>query len=530
MKKALHQWLTAQAQRRPEATAVALNERGLTYGALESLANRLARTLGEHGCRPGDRVALLMPKSPLAIAALLGIYKAGAIYVPLDTASPPPRLAKVLAKCEANWLLADQAVDAVLAELGRQTDNRLAPRVGRLDDAPSDAAAFGIDEVLHADDRLPLVPCGGDDVAHILFTSGSTGDPKGVPITHANVIHFVEWAVRYFGIDASDRLSGHAPLPFDLSFFDIFGSIAAGAELHLVPAETQVFPNQLADWIRATGLTQWFSVPSVLNYMASFDAVRNNDFPRLRRLLWCGEVLPTRTLMYWMARLPRVRFTNLYGPTEATIASSYYTVPRRPRGDREAIPIGRPCDGESLRVLDEQGQPLPPGQVGEICIGGVGLSAGYWRDPDKTAAAFITTADGERLYRTGDLGRVDDEGLVHFLGRADSQIKSRGYRIELGEIEAAVSALDCLRECAVVALPGEGFDGAVIHCAYVPIADARVTPAALRRELEQVLPRYMLPARWTHFGELPKNANGKTDRRRLRELLQRHAVAADQQA
>jgi len=526
---ALHQWVTGQSQRRPEATAVVMNGNCLSYGALESSANRLARTLAEHGCRPGQRVALFTAKSPQAIAVLLGIYKAGAIYVPLDIASPPRRLAAILSACEATWLLADQPAHDVLDELRRQVGTRVAPRLGWLGEGPAEHAAFCTKEVMNAPERLPVIGA-ATEVAHILFTSGSTGTPKGVAITHANVIHFITWALRYFGIDVGDRLSGHAPLPFDLSFFDIFGSLAAGAELHLVPPEVSPFADKLSSWIREQALTQWFSVPSVLNYLAGFDAVRSNDFPHLRRLLWCGEVLPTRTLMYWMARLPHVRFTNLYGPTETTIASSHYTVPRHPRGAHEPVPIGRPCDGESLRVLDDNLRPLPPGQIGQIFIGGAGLSPGYWGDPDKTAAAFVATPDGERLYRTGDLGRFDEEGLLYFVGRTDSQIKSRGYRVELGEIEMAVNALNILRDAAVVALPGEGFDGAVIHCAYVPAREAAVTPAALCRELERMLPRYMLPARWTRFGELPKNANGKIDRRRLRELLQPHAAVANHYA
>jgi non-ribosomal peptide synthetase component F len=326
-------------------------------------------------------------------------------------------------------------------------------------------------------------------------------------------------------MDSSDRTSGHSPLHFDLSTFDIFGTLAVGAQLHLIPPELNILPNKLAEFIRTTELTQWFSVPSILNYMAKFDVVQSNDFPALRRLLWCGEVFPTPALVYWMKRLPKVTFTNLYGPTEATIASSYYTVPKCPENDKAAVPIGRGCEGEELLVLDEELRPVSPGEVGELYIRGVGLSPGYWRDPEKTRAAFLPNPQGtqpaDRIYKTGDLARVGDDGLVYYLGRADSQIKSRGYRIELGEIETALSALDVLRESAVVAVPTDGFEGNVICCAYVPVSSAQVTMAGLRKQLSRVVPAYMLPSRWKAFDKLPQNANGKIDRRKLKEEFQR---------
>jgi amino acid adenylation domain-containing protein len=359
------------------------------------------------------------------------------------------------------------------------------------------------------------------DPAYIMFTSGSTGNPKGVVITHSNVIHFVEWAFSHFGIGGTDRLSCHSPLHFDLSVFDIFGACATGAELHLVAPELNVLPNKLADFIRDSELTQWFSVPSVLNYMAKFDVVTANDFPALKRLLWCGEVLPVPALSYFMTRLPHVSFTNLYGPTEATIASSYYDVPGCPEDERKAIPIGTPCGGEDLLVLDEQLKPVEPGETGHLYIQGVGLSLGYYKDPQKTREVFLrnpySSDPSDRLYNTGDLAKVGEDGLVYFVGRADSQIKSRGHRIELGEVATALNALGSLRESAVVAIPSGGFEGMTICCAYVTLPNCDVSPATLRTELSKALPRYMLPTRWMAMHELPKNANGKIDAGRVKE-------------
>jgi acyl-coenzyme A synthetase/AMP-(fatty) acid ligase len=258
--------------------------------------------------------------------------------------------------------------------------------------------------------------------------------------------------------------------------------------------------------------------------------VQFNDFPSLRRLLWCGEVFAPPALRHWMARLPHVTFTNLYGPTETTIASSYYTVPRCPEDDGTAIPIGTPCEGEELLVLNEALRPVSPGEVGDLYIGGVGLSPGYWRDPEKTRAAFmpnpLSSDPADRIYRTGDLAKIGDDGLVYFLGRADSQIKSRGYRIELGEIETALNAMTLLQECAVVAIPTDGFEGTVICCAYVPSPGLSVTPAEVRKELAKVLPAPMLPSRWMALERLPRNANGKFDRRWLQEAFANHETAA----
>jgi non-ribosomal peptide synthetase component F len=337
-----------------------------------------------------------------------------------------------------------------------------------------------------------------------------------VVIEHRNVTAFLDWAAAQFGPGESDRISCHPPLHFDLSTFDIFGTLRAGAELHLVPAAANLHPRALASFIRDAELTQWFSVPSVLTYLAKFDAVDQDDFPSLERLLWCGEVLPTPVLAHWMDRLPHVRFTNLYGPTEATIASSFHDVPERPADERMPVPIGTACGGEELLLLDAQDG------VGEIGIAGAGLSPGYWRDDEKTAQAFVPDPrnSGDRVYRTGDLGRVDQHGAFHFLGRADSQIKSRGYRIELGEVEAAVNAVGDVRECAVVGVESGGFEGTAICCAYA----AELDPAELRSRLTESLPKYMLPSRWLTLEKLPKNVNGKIDRNRLRELFEERAA------
>jgi amino acid adenylation domain-containing protein len=531
----LQHGVTYQATRRPAATAVVMQQERLTYGQLEASSNQVARMLRAMGCRKGDRVGLLIPKSPTAIVGILGILKADCIYVPLDPSGPAPRVAHMIAACEPHVLLAGGAAVPLLDTLMSDERFRASILIGSMDlDSMAGKhfkATFSPVDIA-ACSKLGLAYQNvDDDAAYILFTSGSTGTPKGVAISHANVTQFVEWAHRYFAMSPSDRTSGHSPLHFDLSVFDIFGTFAAGGQLHLVPPTLNLLPNKLADFMRTAELTQWFSVPSVLTYMAKFDVVSFHDFPALKRLLWCGEVLPTAVLIYWMKHLPHVRFTNLYGPTEATIASSYYTIPCCPEEERAPIPIGTACAGEELLVLDEWLRPVPAGEVANLYIRGVGLGLGYWRDPERTKAVFLPnphSADpADRLYKTGDLAKIGDDGLVYFLGRADSQIKSRGYRIELGEIEAALNAMACVQECAVTAIPTDGFEGATICCAYVPVPDAGATPAIVRRDLSKVLPPYMLPSRWMVLERLPRNANGKIDRRPLLGQFQHTATQAD---
>ncbi|WP_250548690.1 amino acid adenylation domain-containing protein [Pseudonocardia sp. H11422] len=530
----LQDYLLRSAERTPDSGALVMGDDRLTYGELERETNRLARLMREMGCVDGARVCVLAAKTPWTIVGLIAVLKAGGVYVPIDSASPSARVARIVDVADPSLILADGSAvklvdDLIDAGALSRRNTRIGSVNGRLSGAWFTSAFTCADAATLSAEPLGR-PRVSDDIAHLLFTSGSTGVPKGVMITHANVLAFVEWAVRYFGMKPTDRISGHPPLHFDLSTFDIYGALAAGAELHLVPGTLSVNPRALADLIRDGELTQWFSVPSVLTYMAKFDVVTDHDFPALERLLWCGEVLPTPVLAYWMRRLPHVRFTNLYGPTEATIASSYYTVPICPVDETAPIPIGTPCDGEDLLILDETLRPTPVGEIGDLYISGVGLSPGYWRDAEKTAGAFLPAPNGpgstERIYRTGDLAQRGDDGLVQFLGRADSQIKSRGYRIELGEIEAAVNATEGVRECAVVGVDTGGFEGNTICCAFSTPDGVELPALALRAEVSRLLPAYMLPARWREMDALPKNVNGKIDRKELKEWFVRELTPA----
>ena len=517
----LHDYVTRHARAHGGDVAAVMNDRSLTYGDLDDASDRLARWLVDAGCETGDRVCLLAPKSLGSIVGIVATLKAGCVYVPLDAEGPLARTRKMVDAVEPAAILATERSTELIPDLTTRFGR--SPVTARIDQATdgdirSEAEAWK--EPSPAD--LPHARS-VDDLAYIMFTSGSTGDPKGVMITHANVSHFVEWGLGRFRMRRGDRHSGHSPFHFDLSVFDLFGTFAAGAELHLVPPEKNLIGSALVDFIRSARLTQWFSVPTSLVQMAMHADLGDVELPSLQRLFWCGEVLPTPILRRWMRRFPNVEFTNLYGPTETTIASSAFTVPEPPDRDDADIPIGTPCEGEELLVLDEDLRPVSPGEIGDLYIGGVGLSPGYWNDEAKTAAAFIRHPfrddRDERLYRTGDLAAVGADGLVSFRGRADTQIKSRGYRIELGEIEAAVGALDLLGEWAVVSVPSAGFEGTTICCAFVSRRDHEVPIHELRRALVELLPQYMLPSRWRSFDDLPKNANGKIDRQALKALF-----------
>ncbi len=509
----------------PNASAVAsVDGPRHTYRELSERSNQFARQLVESGVQPGDRVALCMAKGPDAIVAMLGTNKAGAAYVPIDPESPAIRAGLVLSASEPRLIVADaDAADLVTTATIEGTAVATLERV--------ECASSTFDVVFDATDvdrqdgsPTPRPPIGSDDLAHVLFTSGSTGVPKGVMITHANVTAFIDWAVNHFGYRPDDRVSGHSPLHFDLSTFDIYGAFASGATLYPVPSVVNINPANTAEWIRACGLTQWFSVPSALNLLVRFDVIEPGDFPTLRRLMWCGEVLPTRTLITLMERLPHATFTNLYGPTEATIASSWFQVDSPPDDSSAPLPIGQPCTGERLVVLAAEGDEAATDVVGDLYIGGVGLSPGYWRDDEKTASAFRTDLDGGgRLYKTGDLAKLLPSGDYLFVGRSDSQIKSRGHRIELGEIELALQAVDLVDDSAVVAIESGGFDGMAICAAYV--SSSAVKPSTLAKALAERVPRYMIPQRWLQLDELPTNVNGKVDRPALRDRFSEDLTA-----
>lgn len=511
----LHSPISDVAAFQPDASAVIMGSTHLSYGSLDEASSKLANALHRAGCRPGDRVALLLQKSPEAIVAIIGALKAGCAYVPLDPQSPVARLAAVLESSRPSILIGHSATAEAIGEL-----SPICP-VAMMDSASGATPGLG-----HADwfsgSADPVEADGSSEVAYIMYTSGSTGQPKGVPITHANATHLVDWAVSHYELAPGDRNSGHSPLHFDLSVLDVFATLRSGGTLHLIPPEANILPASIAGLIAEAELTQWFSVPSILTYMAKHDAIPPEGYPTLQRVLTCGEVLPMATLSYWMKRVPHARFSNLYGPTETTVASSYHDVAVPPADTSSSVPIGVAIPGEELMVLTRDMQPVKPDVTGDLYIGGSGLSAGYWEDPEKTEAAFVPDprADGSTIYRTGDLASFDGDGTFHFHGRSDTQIKSRGHRIELGDIDAALSGLNYLMNAAAVAVNDSSFGSVSVSCAYVPRTGEDVTPSRIRSDLSLLLPSYMIPTGWREFASFPTNRNGKIDRVAIREVIE----------
>lgn len=517
--------LADAADRGPDCAAVRDTRGVLTYAQLDRRANQLAAVLREAGVRPGDRVGLFFNKCNDAIVGLYGILKAGAAYVPLDPLAPAQRLGYIARDCGLRCLLTHQqkarewgALVAAGAPLGR-----LVVLDARSDHiaAPDGVPALGSDALDAAPAGAPPGEPAETDLAYILYTSGSTGQPKGVMLSHRNALAFVQWCHGYFGGTGQDVFSNHAPLHFDLTILDIFAAAMAGATLAVVPPEISVFPVQLARFIEDRGITIWYSVPSVLTLLVLRGHLSVGQFPALRHVIFAGEVFPTRHLRALMTLVPHARFTNLYGPTETNVCT-YYAVPPLPPDQTESIPIGVPIDGVDVFIVDEAGQPVADGETGELQVRGPTVAQGYWGDPGRTARAFVEHASGPlegRVYRTGDLVRRRADGNIVFLGRRDHQIKSRGYRIELGEIEAALSAHPAVAECAVVAIPDDMVGNRLK--AFVVSSDPAVDAGALTKFCAGLLPRYMLPELFEFVPVLPRTSTGKTDRTALAAAVPR---------
>ncbi|MBU5614218.1 amino acid adenylation domain-containing protein [Geomonas azotofigens] len=519
----LQQLLTQSAAAFPHKRAVLCKERGLSYRELEETSNRLAALLAAHGVRRGDRVGILLNKSIEGIVALFGILKAGGVYVPLDPASPASRLRSIINHCGIRLAIASgPQLERLLAEGGDALPLKKAVVTLAGD------AIFGVEQIpwhdLERHGCAPPAPevCGASP-AYILHTSGSTGSPKGVVISHLNALTFVEMASEFFAIAAADRLANHAPLHFDLSIFDIFCAIRGGATLVLVPEALSAFPVRLAEFLEREEITVWNSVASVLTKLADQGALDRLTLPKLRLVHFSGDIMPVKFLRVLKRFMPAAAFYNIYGQTEAN-SSLFFRVPEQLPREAWKIPIGSPFPNFEVFAVDEAGEVVTePGREGELHVLGATVALGYWNDPVRTAAHFSpdprNPASHARVYRTGDLVRLDAEGNFVFAGRKDHMVKSKGFRVELDEIEIVLNSHPGIRQAAVIAIPDELTGSRIV--AYVSHAEgAALETADLIGLCGAHLPKYMIPERIICRPTLPVTSNSKIDRKALeREFL-----------
>jgi amino acid adenylation domain-containing protein len=522
---ALHHLLTEASAGHPDHRAVRCGSRDLTYAHLNAAASGVARTLLDAGVQPGDRVAISLPKGVEMVAAVYGIMRAGAAYVPLDPRAPAARSAKVSADCSVSALISTPDLAGPLLSKLEAPPPRIALLVGNGTLRPEvrvRSASFAAAATSGA--RDPGVPVIESDLAYILYTSGSTGVPKGVMLSHRNALTFVDWCATRIGARADDRLSNHAPLHFDLSVFDLFLAAASAATVVLVPDEITYLGSELVRFVRDESITVWYSVPSALTLIARV-ARDPKPLAALRTIVFAGEVFPTRDLRALRALVPHAELWNLYGPTETNVCT-YYRVAGLPDDDH-TIPIGRACENTRVSAVRADGSKAGVGEEGELYVRGPGVMRGYWGRREMTAEVLVPDPlqphDSDMVYRTGDIVRLRADGDYDFVGRRDHQIKSRGFRIELGEIEATLRAHPALREAVAVAIPHEAWGKAIIACVVAKDGEG-VTQRDVKRHVAERLPRYMVPVGVEFLPDLPRTSTGKIDRQELLGLAEAAAI------
>lgn len=506
----LHRYFERAVERYPHRVAVeGPGGRAVTYRELSDLSDRLARRLAEAGIGPGDRFGLWLNKSVDAVVAIFAVLKAGAAYVPIDPLGPPRRNAFILEDCRVRMALVDCEYEPSLRqELGSQQ----LPLVLL---GSSGLTSSGIDNLAVPEAGLPCADS-PEDLAYILYTSGSSGRPKGVMLTHTNAISFVDWCSGVFKPSPEDRFSSHAPFHFDLSILDLYVPLKHGATLVLIGEEQGKQPAGLAALIAEKRLSVWYSTPSILTLLTQYGRMEEFDYSALRLVLFAGEVFPVKHLRVLRKLLSEPRFFNLYGPTETNVCT-YFEVPGRIEKDRsEPFPIGEPCSHCTARVVDESGNDMATGREGELCISGPGVMAGYWDRPERTADAFLVADDGAHWYRTGDVVREDADGNYIFVGRRDRMVKRRGYRVELGEIEAGLYLHPDVQEAAVIAETDEDV-GVKIKAFLSFTKGQRPSLIELKGFCAQNLLSYMAPDTFVIQESLPKTSTNKIDYQRLAE-------------
>ncbi len=473
-----------------------------TFGQLEALSDQAAHFLQRHGVVRGDRVCLRLEKCTLTYALMLGCLKIGAPYFVVDPSNPAARVAQILNKCVPSLVFSveEPACDLAGYRVVAVEKNSLSLLDGMPVGFQSDADVLGTDP------------------AYIMFTSGSTGVPKGAVMSHGNLLNFVEWARTEFAVTPDDVFTNLNPLYFDNSVFDFYASIMNGASL--VPFDSSLIrdPYRMIREIDERHCTVYFSVPSLLVYFQTLKLITPSVFAHIRTVIFGGEGYPKIKLQELFECLhARAELVNVYGPTECTCICSAYRITET---DFESLdgypPLGGPISNFSFFILNEQGVQVSPDEPGELHLGGPCVGLGYFNEPELTERAFrqnpLNAKYHERVYRTGDLVRLSrTDGKVYFVGRRDNQIKHQGYRIELGEIEHALSRIAGVDEAVALHTVR---DGVSLIIGVVASTD-QLSSEKIRKEVSKIVPTYMVPARVDILNRLPKNDNGKIDRRLL---------------
>jgi amino acid adenylation domain-containing protein len=511
----LQQLLSRSASRFPSKIAIHARGRNLTYRELEEQSNQLAHLLVQRGVKKGDRVGLYFPKCVESLVCMLGALKAGAVYVPLDPQAPVERISYILRDCGVCALL-------TTAEKRKSLDFQALPELTTCvltDRSSGDLNGSGVLPWSALSefptDHAPPLTLTETDLAYILYTSGSTGRPKGVMLSHQNALTFVEWCAAKFEIRPEDQLSNHAPLHFDLSVFDVYNTLEAGATVHLISEDIALFPSTLANFIETRGITIWYSVPSALTLLLLHGKLEAEKLGKLRIILFAGEVFPMKYLRSLCDLLPHIELYNLYGPTETNVCT-YYKVDRNQLDTQDKLPIGIACENTEVFAVNDKGEIVTkPGESGELYVRGPGITYGYWGDAEKTKRMVVPNIFQrnfeEKMYRTGDLVQLREDGNYDFLGRRDSMVKSRGYRIELGEIENALLSHPAVREVAAIAIPDD-IVGNRIKAVVATHAGSSLQAAELQQHCGSRIPKYMIPDCIEFCDNLPKTSTGKIDR------------------
>ena len=531
MERALWAGFVQSAERFPERPAVLADAQTLSYHELQGLATRIAATIQSRPeFSPVPLTAVFGYRSPTAFAGVLGALLAGNGYVPLNRTFPPERTEVMLERSGCRSIIVDAGSSP---QLGGLLDRAEQPLLVILPDS-ADAREYdaegrsgqrarhtylGLKDLSSSDLwRAPAATPGG--TAYLLFTSGSTGIPKGVMVSHRNVTSYLDYMVDRYGITERDRMSQMFDLTFDLSAFDMFMAWERGACVCCPSRKALIKPDK---FVRDMELTVWFSVPSTVAFMKQLGILKPRQYESLRLSLFCGEPLPVSSAVAWQEAAPNSILENLYGPTELTISCTVYRwdqLSSPGESELEIVPIGYPHPGMNVLVADENLNEVAPGDEGELLVNGPQVSLGYWKDPEKTAAAFvIPPGKSDVYYRTGDRVRrpFANRPLVH-LGRTDFQVKVLGHRVELGEIEAVVRKVSGLDGVIAVGWPltSSGCDGIEVFVEG-EVKDREV----LRNAVASALPEYMVPKRFHCMDRLPRNVNEKFDRKAMLKLLER---------